>query len=116
MTQQMFDINVRKLDTSDHRSAALAQVSGEIDVTSAAEFVQAIHATTGPDTVIVDLTGLTYIDSAGFAALDQLLHQDAITVVIGPDSPIHEAAMLVALPCHDTIADAQRASHDKLQR
>jgi ABC-type transporter Mla MlaB component len=113
VTQRMFDIVVRTL--SDRPPAALAEVSGEIDVTSATEFTSAIHASTEVDPLIVDLTRLTYIDSAGFAALDYLLHKRAITIVINPRSLIHGAAKLVALPCYDTIADAQQAAHSASQ-
>jgi anti-anti-sigma factor len=109
MKHQLFDITSRTLDVSGHSSMVIAEVTGEIDVSCANGFAEAIHAITEPGPLIVDLSGLTYIDSAGFAALEGLLRQRGIAIVVEPHSPIHAAANLIDLPCHATIADAQQA-------
>ncbi len=111
MTQQMFDITERKLDIAGQPAKLLAEVSGEIDFTNANRFARAIRSLGGPRPLVLDLTGLRYVDSAGFAALDHLLRQHAITIVLNPHSPIRAAAKLIELPCHDTIADAVQAIH-----
>ncbi len=111
MTEQMFDITSRKLDIAGEPAKVLAEVSGEIDVTNATPFTRAIRGLAGPRPLVLDLTGLKYIDSAGFAALDGLLRQHAITIVLEPHSPIRAAAMLIELPCHDSVADAVQANH-----
>lgn len=109
MNQQMFDITNRKLEVAGQPSNVLVEVSGEIDVTNAPRFTRAIRGLAGPRPLVIDITGLNYIDSAGFAALDLLLRQHAITIVLEPQSPIRAAAMLIELPCHDTIAEAMLA-------
>lgn len=78
-------------------------VAGEIDVTNAADLILSIGGLAGRRPLIVDLSALRYLDSAGFAALFQLLGQQAIIVVIDPHSPIRPAASLVGLPCHDSV-------------
>ena len=107
----MFDITSRELDIAGQPAKVLAEVSGEIDFTSATRFTRSIHSLAGPRPLVLDLTVLHYIDSAGFAALDHLLRQHAITIVLNPHSPIRTAARLVELPCYDTIADAVQAIH-----
>ena len=96
-----------ELDLSGSGGAAVtAQVSGEIDVTNAAEFARSMEglSTSGP--VILDLRGLQYLDSAGFAVVYRLLGQGLVVVVLAPDSPIHPAATLVGLPFHESIEAA----------
>jgi anti-sigma B factor antagonist len=110
VTEQMFDITNRKLDIAGQPSKLLVEVSGEVDVTNATRFTRTIRGLAGSRPLVLDLTRLNYIDSAGFAALDRLLRQHAITIVLEPHSPIRAAAMLVELPCHDTVADAVRAN------
>jgi anti-anti-sigma factor len=97
--------------TGDPTRIAIA-VTGEIDVTTAAEFVAAVDAVDGPRPLIVDLSGLLYLDSAGFVALDDLLARQAIVIVLSPESPIRTAAALMGLPCHDTV-DAARVAHPR---
>ena len=105
----MFDITNRKLDIAGQPAKVLAEVSGEIDFTNATRFTRAIRSLAGPRPLVLDLTGLHFIDSAGFAALDDLLRQHAITIVLDVHSPMHPAATLIDLPCYDTIADAVQA-------
>lgn len=101
MTPPLFHLTLR-----EQRPAVVVEVSGEVEVTGAAQFVAAIDAVAGPRPLIVDLSGLDYIDSAGFAAVDRLLDRAAIVVVLDPHSPIRAAAKLIELPFHDTVEDA----------
>jgi anti-sigma B factor antagonist len=84
-------------------------VTGDIDVTNADEFVAAVEDIDAPRPVIVDLDHLRFLDSAGFAALDRLLGDRAVVLVLNPGSPVHAAAMLMGLPCHDSVAAAVAA-------
>jgi anti-sigma B factor antagonist len=83
-------------------------VTGEVDVTNVEEFTQSVLAVPGKRPIILQLSGLRYLDSAGFAALDRLLADDAVVVVLSPDSIMHRAAELMCLPFqHDTEAARQ---------
>jgi anti-sigma B factor antagonist len=105
MTSAAFTIT---LDSAEHGRRTIT-VSGEIDVTNAADFITSVDGVPGHGPLIVDLSGLRYLDSAGFAALFHMLDKLAIVVVVDPRSPIRPAATLVGLPCHDNV-DAALAS------
>ncbi|NKQ57947.1 STAS domain-containing protein [Amycolatopsis sp. K13G38] len=80
------------------------RVAGEIDVVNAGEFETEVKAISGP--LVLDLGGLDYLDSAGFAALDALLSRRDLTVVIPPASKLRKVASLVGLPHYDDVAAA----------
>lgn len=80
--------------------------SGEVDVTNAAEFARSIEDIPGPRPLILDLSALQYLDSAGFLVLDELLGRQTVVIVLDPASPVRVAAALMGLPCHDTVAAA----------
>ncbi len=88
-------------------------VTGEIDVTNAGEFTQAVQALPGPRPVILQLSQLEYLDSAGFAALDNLLAQGVIVVVLSSESLVHKAAELMELPFHDDAETARRVLQER---
>jgi anti-anti-sigma factor len=105
VTQPLYSLTTREIP--DRTTAVVVvEASGEVDATNAAEFARAIDAVEGPRPLVVDLSGLDYIDSAGFAAVDGMLDRRAIIVVLDPHSPIHAAAKLIELPSHSTIEDA----------
>jgi anti-sigma B factor antagonist len=83
--------------------AGVLAVTGEIDVTNAAEFTSAITSRVDSRPVVIDLSDLHFLDSAGFATLDDLLARRAITIVIAPHSRLRRAAALMGLPHHDTV-------------
>ena len=105
MTQPLFHLSSREI-TDRTPTVVVVEVAGEIDATNVAEFTRAITGITGARPVVVDLSGLDYIDSAGFAAVDRLLGRQAITVVLDPHSPVRAAAKLIELPSFDTLEDA----------
>lgn len=111
MTSPTFALTVETLHVGDtSRAAVTVTVTGDIDVTNAPDFVQAIKEMDAPHPLIVDLSNLHYFDSAGFAALDQLLAHRRVVIVLDPDSPVRTAATLMRLPCHDTINAAVTAN------
>jgi anti-sigma B factor antagonist len=73
----------------DHR---LICARGEIDMAVAHEFQQQVEAATEP-TVVIDLTDVTYVDSAGIRAIDRSAaalaerHQQ-VRLVVPPTSPV----------------------------
>jgi anti-anti-sigma factor len=89
-------------------ASAEVAVTGEIDVTNADEFAQSVMALDGKWPIILQLSGLGYLDSAGFAALDRLLAQGAIVVVLSPESVVHTAAQLMELPFHHDTETARQ--------
>lgn len=110
MSQPLFAVTTRHVDVADGPPVTVVEVGGEVDVSNAEEFEQAINGVEGTRPVVADLSRLDYIDSAGFAVLDRLLTADAITIVLDPRSPVRAAATLVRLPCHDSLHDAVAAS------
>jgi anti-sigma B factor antagonist len=61
--------------------AAVLTVTGEIDMSNAGVLVDALENTQGH--VVVDLTAVEYLDSAGLAVL--FTHADRIELVANPD-------------------------------
>jgi anti-sigma B factor antagonist len=89
-------------------AATEVAVTGEIDVTNADEFSQSVMTLDGRWPIILQLSGLGYVDSAGFAALDRLLALGTIVVVLSPESVVHKAAELMELPFHHDTETARR--------
>lgn len=90
-------------------AADVVVVTGEVDADNVAEFAQAVDDLPGPRPLIVDLSTVRYFDSAGFAALDRMLAERAIILVIAPHGVLCKAAKLVCMPAYDN-ADAARAA------
>ena len=95
---------------SDHALSGtlLVAVTGEVDVTNVSEFTRSVLAVSDKRPIILQLSGLRYLDSAGFAAVDRLLADGAIVVVLSPDSVVHKAAELMCLPFHHDTETARQ--------
>jgi anti-sigma B factor antagonist len=106
MTRAVFQLQIPESDTAAATPAEVT-VTGEIDVTNVDEFTRSVLAVAGPRPVILQLSPIKYLDSAGFAALDRLLEQGAIVLVLSPDSFMYRVAELMCLPLHHD-ADAAR--------
>jgi anti-anti-sigma factor len=104
MTPAAFTLAVQEPGAAD---APVVAVAGELDVLNAADFVTAVDEVPGRRPLILDLSGTDFVDSAGFAALDELLGRAAAVVVLDPRSPVRAAARLMGLPCHDTVGTAR---------
>jgi anti-sigma B factor antagonist len=93
---------IRRIDSpgADH---TVAVVTGELDAMNVNAFAAAIHDLPGERPIVLDLSDMCYLDSAGFAILDQLLATDTITVVLAPDSHLRKAAHLIGLPYKDSV-------------
>lgn len=99
-----------ELRPTDGAGARITAVAGEVDATNAAEFVAAVRELPGLRPLVLDIGVLSYVDSAGFAALDRLLADGTIVIVLAPHSVIRKAAALVGLPCHDNVETALAAT------
>jgi anti-sigma B factor antagonist len=106
MTGAVFTMQLE--DTSDG-APNVATVSGKIDVTNTEDFTQSIKALAGARPLIVDLSSLRYLDSAGFAALDRLLIECNVAIVIAPGSLVQRAAVVMELPFHHDTDSALQA-------
>lgn len=82
------------------------QVHGDVDAANATDLGNALRELAFP-ALIIDLSLVDYLDSAGFAMIDRLLDEAPVAVVISPDSVMRPAAELINLPFHDSLADAR---------
>ncbi|GAA4444576.1 STAS domain-containing protein [Actinokineospora soli] len=89
--------------------SAVITVTGEVDASNAVDFARDVDGVVGTRGTVIDLSGVRYLDSAGFAALDDLLVRHPLAVVLTPRSPLRRAAALVGLPFHDDVAAARTA-------
>ena len=81
-----FDVVSDQLD-----GMAVVIVSGEIDLTTSDSLQGSIERTTSP-TVVLDLSGLAFLDSSGIRAIDRgrrrLVSQErSLLIVSAPDTP-----------------------------
>jgi anti-anti-sigma factor len=92
---------------------AIADVSGEIDASNTRWIEARVRAllTNHSTALVVDLSAVTYLDSAGIALLFQLgselrLHQQQLHLVVAEGSPIARMVTLTGLdrtvPTHAT--------------
>jgi anti-anti-sigma factor len=95
----------------------IAVVEGEVDASNVAEVGQRLRGllSNRSTALVVDLTGTTYLDSAGlnllFALAAELDHrQQRLRLVVPPSAPIARTMALVgmegAIATHPTRADA----------
>jgi anti-anti-sigma factor len=105
VTQPLFELNTRELADRDP-AVVVVEVSGEIDAINVAEFTHAIDGVKGRRPLVMDLSALDYVDSAGFAAVERLLAREVVIVVLDPRSAIRAAAKLIELPCYDSVEAA----------
>jgi len=112
MTRAVFQLQNPDNGTAP-TTAAEVTVTGEIDVTNVDEFTRSVLDVPGPRPIILQLSGVKYLDSAGFAALDRLLEQNAIVLVLSPDSFMYRVAEIMCLPIHHDTERARRALQEK---
>jgi anti-sigma B factor antagonist len=103
MTHAVFE-----LQSPENGTPTEVTVTGEVDVTNVDEFIESVLAVPGKRPIILHLSGLRYLDSAGFAALDRLLARGDVVVVLSPDSIMHRAAELMCLPFHHDAEAARQ--------
>jgi anti-sigma B factor antagonist len=87
-------------------TVAAVEIHGDVDATNSTDLSRALRELASP-ALIVDLSPVDYLDSAGFSMIDRLLDQAPIVVVISPGSLVRTAAELVNLPFHDSLTDAR---------
>jgi anti-sigma B factor antagonist len=84
-------------------------VTGEVDASNVVEFTRSVRELSGVRPIVLQLSSVKYLDSAGFAALDRLLAQDEIVLVLAPDSFMYRVAELMCMPIHHDAKAAREA-------
>jgi len=80
----------------DRDGRTIASLSGEIDLSNAAEIEQQLlRATQDTNTLTLDLTGLDYLDSRGMAVIQHLADRHTngdllLAIIASPDSIAHD--------------------------
>lgn len=104
------DFELRPVDPpADSASTVpVVQIHGDVDAANAPDVSNALRDLATP-ALIIDLSPVSYFDSAGFAMLDRLLDEIQAAVVVTADSRMRPAAELINVPFYDTVADARRS-------
>jgi anti-anti-sigma factor len=89
-------------------SIPAVEIHGDIDVTNAADLGSELAQRASPR-LVVDLSSVGFLDSAGFAMLDDLLSRAGLAIVVSPASVVRTAASLMNIPFHDTLDSARAA-------
>lgn len=88
----------------------VVRLHGEVDASNAFELDRLMGERAAARAPwILDLSAVTYFDSAGFEVLDRAPATGVLSVVVSPSSVVRMAATLMGVPLHDTIEDARRA-------
>ena len=101
-------------------SAVLARLSGEVDMTNATYVGEELRASVPNDavTLVVDLAGTSYLDSAAIELLFDLARRlrrrrQRLLLVVPPTSPLKRVLHLTEVgtvaPLHETVDDALTA-------
>lgn len=96
--------------TGDEQEPAIVSVTGEVDATNAERFAAAVGEIAMERPAVLDLSDLTYMDSAGFAALHRIMAGYRVEVALSAHSPLRRAAALMGLPHHDSVEAATGAA------
>ncbi|MFZ1160800.1 STAS domain-containing protein [Mycobacterium sp.] len=98
-----------ELAVADASMPAEVTVTGEVDASNVHEFTRSVREISGERPLILQLSSVKYLDSAGFSALDRLLADDEIVIVLAPHSFMYRVAELMCMPIHHDADSARRA-------
>jgi anti-sigma B factor antagonist len=110
VSRALFHLQIPESD--DAPTPAEVVVTGEVDASNVAEFTRSVLELPGPRPVILQLSSVRYLDSAGFAALDRMLAENAVVIVLAPDSLMYRVAQLMCMPTHRDAEAARRVLQD----
>jgi len=110
-------MNLGDVRFAQHAGVLLAELTGEIDMSNAESIRQAIVETTSNQEagLVVDLSALQYLDSAGIQLLFRLREQlrtrgQGLALVIPADSASNDALRLAGVTPHlDTFQTREEA-------
>jgi anti-anti-sigma factor len=97
--------DLARVETEQRDATCLVRVHGEIDMSNARELLGAIETAmpNSAEELVVDLTGVSYVDSAGVALLLRLAHRlqgrrQEMSLMAPHGSPVREVLELAAVP------------------
>ncbi len=95
---------------SDASSAPVeVTVTGEVDASNVVDFNRAVRDLADDRPVVLNLSDVKYLDSAGFSTLDRLLADGEIVIVLAPNSFMYRVAELMCMPIHPDAKTARKA-------
>jgi anti-sigma B factor antagonist/stage II sporulation protein AA (anti-sigma F factor antagonist) len=90
--------------TAEDPEVPVAYIEGEVDISNADLFAALLHAAVGNAALgmVLDLSGTTYLDSAGIRLLFELARrltrrQQQLRLVVPPTSPVLRVLLLTAV-------------------
>jgi anti-anti-sigma factor len=98
-----------QLESDDTSMPVAVTVTGEVDASNVVDFNRAVRDLPGDRPVVLQLSSVRYLDSAGFSALDRLLADGEIVIVLAPDSFMYRVAELMCMPIHHDAKAARKA-------
>jgi anti-anti-sigma factor len=108
MSTEVFDLTVEHCG-----GATVARLRGEVDTAAAPQLHEQLLAATGDDPLILDLTAVEYLDSAGIAVLDALRRVRDFRLVLDEQSIVARAIGIVGfdqlIPVSGSTDDALAA-------
>jgi anti-sigma B factor antagonist len=108
VSRAVFQLHVTEGD--DVPAPVEVTVTGEVDASNVREFTRSVSELPGERPLILQLSSVKYLDSAGFAALDRLLAVHAVLIVLSPNSFMYRVATLMCMPIHDDAETARRTA------
>jgi anti-anti-sigma factor len=100
---------------STHGATEVVTVAGELDMANADQVAELLDevGNEGGGTIVVDLSGLSFIDSSGIHALLRPRPHDAAVELVCPPGNVRRVLEVTklerVLPVHDTLAQALAA-------
>lgn len=104
-----FELTVVEADPPP--ASRCARVHGEVDSDNVSAFTHSVESLFADGAVVLDLSEISFFDSAGFSALETLARRGRVAVVLSRASTLRGAADVVGLRYHDGV-DAARAALD----
>lgn len=98
-----------QLQTAPAPAPVEVTVTGEVDASNVVDFDRSVRELPGARPMILHLSSVKYLDSAGFAALDRLLADRQIVIVLSPKSLMYRVAELMCMPIHHDSKAARQA-------
>ncbi|MCZ7590103.1 MAG: STAS domain-containing protein [Gaiella sp.] len=107
------DGTVFDIASSQADGIAIVAVTGEIDLTNADAFQEAVDGTTAP-AVVLDLAGVTYLDSSAIRAIDRSRRRfrsekRSFFIVSPPDTPSSWTFRVSGFDC-ELVVDSVEAA------
>lgn len=91
-----------QVETNPDRTATV-RIAGEVTSASELALRDALGTAGGTGPLIIDLTGVTYLDTAGVELLKELAAERGLEVVMGPECPVFSVVQVSGLCDEATV-------------